>query len=291
MMHFHTFPLLTEKAHMEGNKISLQRIHPTEDMLHGHEFLELVYVMDGSAMHQLGAGSHPLTAGDYLIIERGSVHRYTELHNFTIVNCLFMPEFVDRALSNCPTLSVLFFQELHQLGFHNKLADQVFHDSSGSIRLLVESMEAEYLQRQVGWQEMLRCRLVEILVCTERVAENTLARRQHPAVAAMVEYVHDHCAEPLSLSALSKRLGYTSQYLCSLFHRETGMTLRAYLQHLRMERSCHLLLNTDARISQIAQAVGYSDQKHFNQLFRRHTGFSPREFRSRGNKSKGANHA
>ena len=58
-----------------------------------------------------------------------------------------------------------------------------------------------------------------------------------------------------------------------------------------MERSCRLLLQSDLRISQIAQAVGYNDQKHFNQLFRRHTGLSPREYRSMAGHQKGASHA
>lgn len=290
MIYHHPFRLLPEHAYVDDHKITVHRLYPEEDDLHGHEFLELVYVMEGRALHQLGAKTYPVSAGDYFIVERGSVHRYTELRGFVIVNCLFMPAFVDRAFTNCPTLSALLAHEMRQFGIQKGFADQIFHDASGRIRSLVEAMEAEYHTRQAGWLELLRCHLVEILVCTERAAEHTLAARTHPAVAAMVEYIHDHSTETVSLSQLSSRLGYTSQYLCSLFHKEMGMTISAYVQQLRMEHCCRLLTDSALRISEIAQTVGYSDQKHFNHLFRRHTGFSPREFRAKVQRQKGADH-
>jgi len=97
----------------------------------------------------------------------------------------------------------------------------------------------------------------------------------------MTEYLHEHYSEPLSLDALSSRLGYTPQYLSALFHRETGMSLSAYLQRVRVEKSCRLLQETREPVSRIAQEVGYCDLKHFNAVFRRHTGLSPREYRAR----------
>lgn len=274
-----TAPVYTGHTYFEENKISLQRLSPIPDTLHSHDFLELVYVMQGQALQQLGTSSFSVSAGDYFVIEFGSMHRYVENREFVIVNCLFRPEFVDRVLVNCPSLQALLSHEMRQFGLKNGLGDQVFRDESGRIRTLIEAMEREFEAKEAGYLEMVRCYLIEILVHTERIAEEKQSGRQHPAVAAMVEYAYEHCAEPLSLSDISARLGYTTQYLSSLFHKHMGMNFSAYLQQLRVEKSCRLLLETSLPVMEIAQLAGYHDQKHFNQVFRRYTGKSPREFR------------
>lgn len=87
-------------------------------------------------------------------------------------------------------------------------------------------------------------------------------------------------AQPLSLEAISKSFGYTPQYVSSLFHKQTGMTLQVYLQRLRVEKACRLMEQKSVPLSALAQTVGYTDAKHFSKVFRRHKGVSPRVYRS-----------
>jgi len=278
-------PRLHEGDYLDADKISLRRLTPYEDSLHGHDFFELVYVMRGSAMHHLGAHTLRIREGDYFIMDLGSFHCYQENRDFVIVNCLFAPEYVDRALVNCPSLSALLSNEMRQFGTQLKMfnaADRVYHDDSGHVRSLIESMEAEYAGREAGYLEMIRCHLTEILVRTARAAaEGGGTARSHPAVAAMAEYLHANYASPLSLKDMSAKLGYTPQYLSCLFHKETGVSLSGFLQRLRVEKSCAFLAQSRMSVSSIAQEVGYSDLKHFNGVFRSHMGMSPREFRAR----------
>ena len=269
------------ESYLDGDKLHIGRVQPRNDALHGHSFLELVYVMEGHALHQLGAETSSVTAGDYFIVDIGSYHRYLETENFIIVNCLFAPEYMDRMRRGSPSVSALL--EQRQLGAAlSHPADRMYHDADGSIRRLFEDMEREYKLKEAGYQEIIRCHVTEVLVHAVRLAASAEKNTQlHPAAAAMAEYLYEHYAEPLSLDALSEKLGYTPQYLSALFHRETGASLSAYLQKLRVERSCRLLAETRLAVSAIAQEVGYCDLKHFNAIFRRFIGLSPREYRSR----------
>ena len=64
---------LYKKDHLlDQDKLHISRIRPRNDELHGHTFLELVYVMGGSALHQLGAETSRVSAGDYFIVDFGS---------------------------------------------------------------------------------------------------------------------------------------------------------------------------------------------------------------------------
>jgi len=58
-----------------------------------------------------------------------------------------------------------------------------------------------------------------------------------------------------------------------------GMTVRSFLQRLRIEKACSLMDESDLTLSQIAQQVGYTDSKHFADLFRRHKDMSPKAYK------------
>ena len=57
------------------------------------------------------------------------------------------------------------------------------------------------------------------------------------------------------------------------------LTLREYVQNVRIEKSCELLEDSDLRVVEIARRVGYEDIKFFNQIFKRRMQISPREYR------------
>ena len=268
--------------YLDEDKLSIRRLNPHGDQLHSHDFLELVYVMEGSALQQLGTDTAMLSPGDFFILDFGAFHRYTDIEHFTIINCLFAPGYVDRMLGNVPSLSSLMERSHLSTPLQNvSPANLVYHDESGSIRRLFEEMEKEYTQKASGYQEIIRCHVIEILVHAARLAASAGTHNMHPAAAAMAEYLHKHLSQPLSLSLLSTQLGHTPQYLSALFHRETGMSLSAYLQKIRVEKSCRLLQETKQAVSRIAQEVGYCDLKHFNAVFRRYMGISPREYRAK----------
>ncbi len=65
------------------------------------------------------------------------------------------------------------------------------------------------------------------------------------------------------------------------FKELTGNTPNEYLQRVRTEAAKELLTNTDHQISQIQYAVGYNDSKTFREIFFRHSGCTPMEYRKK----------
>jgi len=83
----------------------------------------------------------------------------------------------------------------------------------------------------------------------------------------------------LSLKRFANELFLNTSYLSSLFKKETGMTLTDYVNQHRIDYAKKLLKSTTLSIQTVAATVGISDIHYFTRLFRRITGFSPREFR------------
>lgn len=273
----------TYQKQIGDGQIHMMHIHPTEDRLHSHTYFELVYIVNGTATHHLGDETTSLKAGDYFIIDTGSVHCYRDTKDFEIVNCLFLPEYVDRALIDCPSLSSLLSNQILRFGVSMSIraADKIFRDSDGTVGRSIRTMEREYSTQQTGYAELMRCHLTQILVCAVRASEEMERTRTfHSATATMVDYLRQHYTQPLSLESLSQLMGYTPQYLSNLFHKDTGVTLQHFLQLLRIEKACQLLNNRTLRMADVAQTVGYSDVKYFSRVFKRHKGVSPKEFKA-----------
>ena len=83
----------------------------------------------------------------------------------------------------------------------------------------------------------------------------------------------------LSLKRFANELFLNTSYLSSLFKKETGMTLTDYVNQHRVNFAKRLLKSTTLSIQAVATAVGISDIHYFTRLFRRETGYSPREYR------------
>lgn len=272
----------TCRSQIGDGQIRMMHLHQRDRGMHNHTFFELVYILKGTATHWIGQESMSLRAGDYFIIDPGSAHSYKDTKDFEIVNCLFLPEYIDRALGECPSLSSLLSNQVLRFGvpIDIRAADRILHDEDKSVGKLIRLMENEYAQQNVGYMELLRCYLTQVLVLAVRASENAeKARVRHRATAAVVEYLQQNYAQPLSLDTISSRFGYTPQYLSSLFHKDTGTTIQDFLQRLRVEEACKQM-DSKLSLTELAQAVGYTDTKHFSKIFRKHKGVSPREYRS-----------
>lgn len=266
----------------DGQIHMMHLLHKNDDPLHRHIFFELVYILNGSATHHLEGETAPLQAGDYFIIDPGSVHCYKDTRNFEIVNCLFLPAYIDRALADCPSLGSLLSNRILHFGvpLDIRAADRAFHDNDGSVGRTIRIMMEEYSAQRTGWMELLRCYLTQVLVSAVRACETAeMARRSHSATTAVTTYLKANLAQPLSLEALSASVGYTPQYLSSLFRKDTGMCIREFLQRLRVEEAAGLLRNHNMNPGDLAAAVGYSDARHFARVFRKYKGVSLRQYR------------
>lgn len=89
------------------------------------------------------------------------------------------------------------------------------------------------------------------------------------------EFIEEHISEKISLGALSSIAGLSPNHFARAFQQSLGMPPHKYLLRRRVEHVEQLLRETQLPLSQIALAVGFSDQSHLARHFRRLTGMPP----------------
>jgi AraC-like DNA-binding protein len=104
-------------------------------------------------------------------------------------------------------------------------------------------------------------------------ANGFLARRARELVDA------DPCGD-CSLSAVAARLCVHPSYLSRIYKAETGESFLEHVIGARMREARRLLKESNRRVHEVAEALGYRDVNHFTRTFRRVVGVSPSEFRA-----------
>ena len=84
-----------------------------------------------------------------------------------------------------------------------------------------------------------------------------------------------------SLAEAARECALHRDYLSRLFHRETGMTFRAYVAQEKMKRARQLLMTTDHGIVTISDQLNLSSASYFIKLFKKSFGITPHAFRKR----------
>ena len=102
-------------------------------------------------------------------------------------------------------------------------------------------------------------------------------------VQRAVQYIVEHAAEEsLSLAEVLDHVKMSRATFSRHFQNALGQSFTQLLQAIRLERSRKLLMATEDSITGVAYASGFSNLSHFNALFKKRWGMTPRQFRKMG---------
>jgi transcriptional regulator GlxA family with amidase domain len=93
------------------------------------------------------------------------------------------------------------------------------------------------------------------------------------------EYLQQHFQHAVSIADLAERAGMGARNFIRRFKAATGQVPGAYLQTLRVAAAKEMLEEGALSIQEICVKVGYEDAAFFRELFKRHTGMTPAEYR------------
>lgn len=110
----------------------------------------------------------------------------------------------------------------------------------------------------------------------------TQAAEFTPVAAKALRFIEEHLADRITLRDIARRIGFSPQTVIRAFRQQTNATPVQFLISKRIERAKGLLTETDLPIKAIAATTGFSTPRYFCQRFRRHTGYTPGDYRASG---------
>jgi AraC-like DNA-binding protein len=95
------------------------------------------------------------------------------------------------------------------------------------------------------------------------------------------DYLLSSLAATIRLEAIAREAGLSPYHFHPAFRQTFGETPHEYLTRYRLTKARQLLLSSDRSVTDICTECGFQSPPSFSHLFRRHTGYTPREFREK----------
>jgi AraC family transcriptional regulator, arabinose operon regulatory protein len=154
-----------------------------------------------------------------------------------------------------------------------KVRDAVFFAA------LVRRCEASYRSGGLLARRQSASLIAEMLLHLCAEAEQPASAVMDSRISAIVELIQEEPGRRWAVAELARRAGFSRSQFTRRFAIDTGLSPERFLIQARIERAARLLRETDMRIGQIADALGYCDVFHFSRQYRQVTGKTASEHR------------
>ena len=197
-----------------------------------------------------------------------TVGLYSELEQY-------MRRFYDEQINRNVTQDVMFLSFLEFTSRTIRVASRIIQNES----LFTEFMKTMMDSPHVPAYELLAIFLKYSKQILNEIHQNRESEKESLTQAGL-KLMHRHYNDPeFNQRELAKRLHISPNYLCSVFKKEANASFKELLIEIRMQKAQELILTTDMKMLEIAEAVGYTDHHYFSYSFKKFFGKSPRAMR------------
>jgi two-component system response regulator YesN len=94
----------------------------------------------------------------------------------------------------------------------------------------------------------------------------------------VLNYIEKNYSDKISIDTIADKLEVSSTYLSKKFKEDTKHTFNDFLNKYRIQKALEYMSNSDMKIYEIAEKVGYSEYKYFSTVFKNYLHYSPSKF-------------
>jgi len=250
------------------------------EMIHTHDFIEIMYVSSGNDMHTISGNQYPVKRGSLIYIDHGQSHGFLkndDLHYYNIyINpALFTNEFLKGDLHDyiLPELYRFFYANDNSVSCINFQNDEV-----DKVEAIVCEMFNIALSASSVSELMLESYLKLLLAYIYRhIKEPSVKIRS--IFNEVVNYISSHYNENLTAKSLAEKTFYSPKYFGRIFKKCFGKSLNTYIMEIRLKEAERLLRTTDMSANDIGHTVGYHNNVSFYKYFKNIYGLTPLQYR------------
>ncbi|PHV70488.1 AraC family transcriptional regulator [Sporanaerobium hydrogeniformans] len=274
------FPMKIYPTHLDKNSPTM--------CLHWHDEMELIHVHSGSGNLSINLKNYPIKTGDLIIIPPQCIHS-GKTH---ISSCLdydaivFHLDMLRSAAMDSVTMDFITPLIGGELTLPIVLHEDSLHYAS--IRHTLISIVESYQIRSPVYQLEIKASLFQLFallyghgfIQKVPVTENIHTVRIEKIKIA-IQYILEHYNEDLPIQTLANLLQYSEYHFIRFFKEQTGFTCIHYINTVRLQNACELLLSTSLSVTEIALEVGFQNISYFIRTFKAKYNCTPNAYRKK----------
>ncbi len=231
--------------------------------LHMHRCYELVLMVSGEMYMSIEKKTYLLKEGDLVLIKPNRLHSYDTAKETggKCIICVFSHDLIAAVSDSLVKYRLTSPLVQNVPSFYRQMFEDMNEDKDiATIKGFLYTMCGLFYQTLD-------------MTAEDDYAKDTILLRD------IFIYLENHISEPCTLKGMSEALGYHPAYVSRYFTKNVGISFYAYVQSVKMDRACYLLINTKDSILSIAIQCGFSTLSSFNRTFRLTKELTPREYR------------
>ena len=261
--------------------------------LHKHDYLELVYILEGELDFIIEGGHKRYHAGDCCIINQNVRHAEEYISAFSAIYFSLRTDFIaSMHFSEHERQSSQLFQFLARNTIHNSQVDYLdFYpierkrqNQTQEITKLINLLLLELNHRYPGYRDILMGYIKRLFFYLQSptlyICSNTRFYQKSGSdlFEKTMAYINSHRYK-ITRAELSDALHYNGNHIGEVFMKNTGITLAEYIREVCLKEAASLLLNTDLTTTEIINKVGFQNRTAFYRQFESYYGMTPKKYR------------
>ena len=249
---------------------------------HTHNFIEIVYTLDGKGIHRVDGEEYIVKGGNVLLINYHRRHEIVPMQNLRYVDIMVKPEFLSDTLRGTDDLFLLLrlsdFMDVSNLVKKENVFLHFDGEERRKIEFLIDWLRAEQIKSAPAGSMIIHSALLLILsILFRKMTESQdskLSMNKH-----LLGYIDRNCCNRLLIHELAEKCGYTPEHFSRIFKKHVGKTPESYIMECRIKKAKRLLLTTDHSVESIVFECGFSNRTAFFKKFFDLTGVTPLQYR------------
>lgn len=246
---------------------------------------ELILCKRGNFRMYVNDRVFEIQEGDGLFLFPGEVHYgigETESVSFYWMHFLF--EKKATVLERSSDVGGVISEVLAGNTFDGYLLSEVFRAEQMERLIILSKQLLDYEKSIVHTRRMCDLQMELILIevtgiCLRQRIHRFNQKNPNSVLSSVCDYIRANLYTNIRVWQLANRFGYNSEYFVRMFQQQMGITPKQYIINTQMERARFLLTTTDMKIYEIAEKIGFSDEKQFMKSFKAHEGMSATKYR------------
>lgn len=260
---------------------------------HWHYFTEMVYLVKGKLLAEVGKNKYTMTPGDMIIFHPKQIHSFLD-YDTTEENSellFYVIKFDEMILSNTtpgsPKLPKLLDNATNLDTPYNLITAEELQYNP--VKLFFENCIWETKHKEFGYDIKVASTISLIVTEIMRIwlkkgfkfSTKTTFDQFSTKDFSVLEYIDKHSSENINIENLANMCGMCYSNFAKQFKAQFGKTCKEYIEFVRICKADTLLLYTDKTLDYISQETGFTDSSHFIRTYKKIKGITPKQRRQK----------
>lgn len=223
-----------------------------------------------------------LYANEFIFVTDGTVHIKADgkIYDIEKNEFLILPQFTvlsgSRPSENsCSFYSVIFEGNIDILNKKERIKQQL----SGNIVFIYDLMKKLWTRYRPETRDSAELDALFLALAYELKTASASMTDAGVPMQRMLDYIHDHINSPIDISDLCNEFNYSQDYISKMFSKTYGVTVKKYINQVKMAAAKQLLVTSHLTVEQVGGAVGFDNVHLFYKYFKYHEKITPSEYR------------